>query len=297
MRVTLTAIAISVLLIVHHTAEAYDRRIMLCLVNKERVNRGLPPLGPNAALDRAAQRHSDDQAKFKFMEHDGTDGSNPGTRIEEAGYKWEAYRENIAFGQKDEHEVMEEWMNSSGHRKNILYAKVIHLGSAVAYNGDVPYYTQNFGHDGSKGGLYPPSKPSYADVVKAPAPAPAPKAPETSDYSSYSYSPAPSPPSSYGSDDDNKKDDDSDNSYSSSYSSSSYSSSSSSSNSSKGSSKHSSGYSTNSYSSSEPSSDDSESRPTEWTCTKKKSDGTCCRWKKCTGNSKSWKCRERWGSF
>jgi len=82
------------------------------------------------------------------MSHDGSDGSSPGQRCERAGFKWNSVAENVAYGYKDETTCMKEWMQSPGHRANILSSKNTMFGSAVAYGGGTPYYTQDFGNDG-----------------------------------------------------------------------------------------------------------------------------------------------------
>jgi len=121
---------------------------MLCLVNKERSKNSLQPLGLDHKLTQAAQKHSDDQANHSNMSHSGSDGSDPGERITESGFQWRSYGENVAYGYNDEVKCMKEWMDSPGHRANILSPKVTKFGSAVAYNSrNVPYYTQEFGKD------------------------------------------------------------------------------------------------------------------------------------------------------
>jgi hypothetical protein len=133
-------------------ATAYDRDLMVCLVNRERGQRGLPFLGRNAALDNAAQRHSDDMALRCVMSHAGSDGSSPADRITAAGYVWQGVAENVAYGWPDENICMKQWMESPGHRANILTPKFKQFGSAVGYSsGGVPYYTQTFGCNGEQG--------------------------------------------------------------------------------------------------------------------------------------------------
>jgi hypothetical protein len=144
---------------------AYDPVKMLCLVNKERTRGGLKPLGMSKQLENSAQKHSDDQARMRSMTHDGSDGSSPGDRVERAGYNWRSVAENVAYGYGDEEECMKEWMNSPGHRENIMGNSYSHFGSAVAYAGSTPYYTQDFGGDG-KSYNFPecPSGGDYGDT-------------------------------------------------------------------------------------------------------------------------------------
>jgi len=158
---------ISLLLSLPLFAYAYDNAKMLCLVNKQRAAAGLSPLGLSARLTQAAQGHSDDQARMRLMSHSGSDGSKPGVRIQSAGYQWQAVAENVAFGYGDEEKCMKEWMNSPGHRQNIL-GPYTHFGSAVAYSGSTPYYTQDFGADGDDGDfpMCPDGSEYYDNVSK-----------------------------------------------------------------------------------------------------------------------------------
>ncbi|KAL3665508.1 hypothetical protein V7S43_009543 [Phytophthora oleae] len=120
---------------------------MLYRVNQERVTRGLPALCTNKKLQDAAQRHSDDQAENNYMDHTGTDGTSITDRVSEAGYDWGSVAENIAAGQPDVDSVMKTWMNSPGHRANIL-GEYTMFGTAYAYNANSQfkhYWTQDFG--------------------------------------------------------------------------------------------------------------------------------------------------------
>jgi hypothetical protein len=121
---------------------------MLCLVNKERTRRGLKPLGIDPKLTKCAQQHSDDQARRRKMSHNGSNGSSPSQRVKKSGYNYRSTGENVAYGQRSMEAVMKDWMNSPGHRRNILDPKFTSFGSGVAYSGSTPYYTQDFGSDG-----------------------------------------------------------------------------------------------------------------------------------------------------
>jgi uncharacterized protein YkwD len=111
-------------------------------VNAERANAGLGGVSANGALTNAAMNHSADQAARNKMSHTGGNGSNPGTRIAAAGYSASVWAENVAAGFADCASVMRAWMNSSGHRANILNGSVteIGIGSATAANG-MRYWT------------------------------------------------------------------------------------------------------------------------------------------------------------
>ncbi|MGL4743408.1 MAG: CAP domain-containing protein [Dermatophilaceae bacterium] len=120
---------------------------VISLVNAERADAGCDPVKAESRLTKAAQGHSNDMAAKKYMEHDSLDGRTAGDRIEAAGYDYRSYGENIAAGQDTPEEVMEGWMNSDGHRKNILNCGFTEIGVGIAKGGlyDGYSWTQNFG--------------------------------------------------------------------------------------------------------------------------------------------------------
>ncbi|MGV4987342.1 CAP domain-containing protein [Streptomyces sp. NRAIS4] len=124
------------------TASGVTARI-LQLVNAERAKVGCHPLTLNAELTKAAQAHSADMAAHRNMSHTGSDGSAPGDRITRAGYGWSAYGENVAYGYATADQVMTGWMNSPGHRANILNCSFKEIGVGLAQPGS--YWTQDFG--------------------------------------------------------------------------------------------------------------------------------------------------------
>lgn len=95
----------------------------------------------NSDLELAAYNHSSDMYKNKYFSHTGLDGSNPGMRIDKAGYNWIAYGENIATGHTTEREVVEAWIKSPGHCQNIMNKAYKEMGVARVGN----YWTQEFG--------------------------------------------------------------------------------------------------------------------------------------------------------
>ncbi|MFE4307773.1 CAP domain-containing protein [Streptomyces sp. NPDC056891] len=117
---------------------------VIALVNAERAKAGCGPLSANATLTRAAQGHSDDMAARDFFDHTNPDGAGPGERVTAAGYPWSTYGENIAMGQSSPEQVMESWMNSPGHRANILNCDFKEIGVGIHSQGG-PYWTQVFG--------------------------------------------------------------------------------------------------------------------------------------------------------
>jgi uncharacterized protein YkwD len=114
------------------------------LVNAERAKAGCGALKINSKLMTAAQRHSQDQADHQNMTHDGSDGSDAGDRLDRVGYAWRSYGENVAWNQKTPAAVMDAWMNSPGHRANILNCGFTEIGVGIATSNG-PYWTQDFG--------------------------------------------------------------------------------------------------------------------------------------------------------
>ncbi|MEU2390520.1 sigma-70 family RNA polymerase sigma factor [Streptomyces sp. NPDC007369] len=118
---------------------------VVALVNAERAKAGCGPLKDDAQLRTAAQGHSDDMANRSFFSHTSPDGTDPGDRTTAAGYRWSTYGENIARGQQTPDSVMESWMNSSGHRANILNCAFKDIGVGMHQGPGGPWWTQNFG--------------------------------------------------------------------------------------------------------------------------------------------------------
>ena len=100
-----------------------------------------PALTWNDQLEQAAVAHSKDMFSKNYFSHTAQDGSRAGDRIEKAGYHWLMYGENIGLGYKNEKEVVEGWLKSPGHCKNIMNKDYKEMGVARAGN----YWTQEFG--------------------------------------------------------------------------------------------------------------------------------------------------------
>ena len=101
---------------------------MLAAVNAERQRNGLAPLVINAQLMSVAQKHSDFQQQTQKMSHTGQGGSQVWDRVKAEGFNYRMVGENVAAGQADIASVMSSWMNSEGHRKNILTGEFTALG-------------------------------------------------------------------------------------------------------------------------------------------------------------------------
>ncbi|MFF4474994.1 CAP domain-containing protein [Streptomyces sp. NPDC001599] len=116
------------------------------LTNRERAGAGLPALAVDARLTAAAQAHSADMVTRDFYSHTDPDGGKPWDRAAAAGADRRTVGENIACGQRSPAEVVEGWMNSPGHRANILKADFTHIGVGLAGGGRAgTYWTQLFG--------------------------------------------------------------------------------------------------------------------------------------------------------
>ncbi|MFB9446593.1 CAP domain-containing protein [Dactylosporangium vinaceum] len=126
-------------------AESGMVRGVVALTNTMRARSGCGPVSSSPRLSWAAWQHSRDMAGRGYFSHGSPGGGSPGSRVRAAGYSWSAYGENIAWGQRDARAVMNAWMNSPGHRANILNCRFRNVGVAVAYDyRGVPYWTQDF---------------------------------------------------------------------------------------------------------------------------------------------------------
>jgi uncharacterized protein YkwD len=103
------------------------------LINAERTKVGLLPLYAQSQLGTAARLHSADMACNNFFSHTGSDGSSLTDRIMRQGYSGYYFGENIAAGYSTPESVVNAWMNSSGHRANILNTNYTEIGVGYAY--------------------------------------------------------------------------------------------------------------------------------------------------------------------
>jgi uncharacterized protein YkwD len=121
------------------------------LTNLQRANNGsLPALKENAKLDAAALAKAQDMFKNQYFEHVSPAGIGPSDLAKQMDYVYIAYGENLALGNfKDDQALMQGWMNSPGHRANILNPKYQEIGVAVlkgTYQGLVTWMAvQEFG--------------------------------------------------------------------------------------------------------------------------------------------------------
>ncbi len=115
------------------------------LVNQQRAWNGLPALKANWELCRVARYKSQDMIDKHYFDHQSPTYGSPFRMMESFGIRFSAAGENIAYGQKTPQAVMNDWMNSPGHRSNILNSTYnqIGVGAAKAANGTF-YWTQMF---------------------------------------------------------------------------------------------------------------------------------------------------------
>lgn len=125
------------------SAESGPTDRVLVLVNAERAKAGCAPLTENAKLTKAAQDHSQDMADHQNMSHTGSDGSSMSDRLSRVGYAYRSAGENVAAGYTSPESVMDGWMNSAGHKANILNCGFKEIGIGLAQPGY--YWTQDFG--------------------------------------------------------------------------------------------------------------------------------------------------------
>ncbi|MGQ4384468.1 CAP domain-containing protein [Streptomyces sp. SAS_270] len=127
------------------SAESAAEAEVLKLVNVERSKVGCSPVAANSALSDLASAFSEDMAARGFFDHTDPSGATPWDRAAKAGIT-SLGGENIARGQADAAAVMEAWMNSPGHRANILNCDFKTLGVGVHMGSGGPWWTQDFGY-------------------------------------------------------------------------------------------------------------------------------------------------------
>ncbi len=112
------------------------------LVNAEREKAGLSPMKEDWELSRVAQYKSQDMLDKKYFDHTSPTYGTPFTMMKNFGITYKSAGENIAKGQRSAAEVVTAWMNSEGHRANIMSKNFTHIG--VGYVAEGNYWTQMF---------------------------------------------------------------------------------------------------------------------------------------------------------
>lgn len=154
------------------------------LVNSERAAYGLNPVKVSPKLSEAANTRAR-ELKQSFS-HTRPNGTSCFTAISELGITYRAAAENIAYGQKSPESVMKAWMNSSGHRANILNASMEYIGVGAVYNNGVYYWSQFFAvsSDLSAGAYLPGGNyetPAEPEVTTVPEKEPEPEVTTTTE--------------------------------------------------------------------------------------------------------------------
>ena len=117
-------------------------REVIRLVNVERTKNGLKPLTENWELSRVARYKSQDMVDNRYFSHTSPTYGSPFQMIRAFGLSFRTAGENIAYGQRTPQAVVNAWMNSSGHRANILNASYTQIGVGYVAGGN--YWTQMF---------------------------------------------------------------------------------------------------------------------------------------------------------
>lgn len=122
----------------------YEQKVVE-LVNVERQKAGLPALKMDASLSNVARAKSKDMAVNNYFAHQSPTYGSAGDMLRQYGISWHAWGENIAAGQSTPEIVVNAWMNSSGHRANILSSNFSKIGVGyVTSSSGRPYWTQIF---------------------------------------------------------------------------------------------------------------------------------------------------------
>lgn len=108
------------------------REAMLQIVNAARLVAGRPPLDLDPRLNAAAQAHADDMLARTYYAHESPEHTLPRARLLAAGYVADVVGENLAAGQTSVENVMEAWLHSIDHRRNLLEPRFVHLGVGIA---------------------------------------------------------------------------------------------------------------------------------------------------------------------
>ncbi len=120
---------------------AFEKEVVR-LVNAERAKRGLAELTYDWELSRVARFKSEDMRDTRYFSHTSPTYGSPFQMMRSFGISYRSAGENIAKGQATPSAVVNAWMNSSGHRANILGASFTHIGVGYAAGGN--YWTQMF---------------------------------------------------------------------------------------------------------------------------------------------------------
>ncbi|MED0873548.1 CAP domain-containing protein [Bacillus mobilis] len=119
----------------------FEQRVVE-LTNAERTKQGLPALQIDTELSKVARIKSEDMQKNNYFDHNSPTYGSPFDMMKKFGISYKSAGENIAQGQRTPEEVVQAWMNSAGHRANILNNGFTHIGVGYVESGN--YWTQQF---------------------------------------------------------------------------------------------------------------------------------------------------------
>ena len=120
---------------------AQARADMLARANAERATAGRPPLVLDSRLNEAAQQHAEDMLAHSYYNHRSPQGSRPADRVRQTGYTAQIVGENIARGPLSVNEVMDNWLQSQDHRRNLLNPAYRDFGVGIAVGRNSVGYT------------------------------------------------------------------------------------------------------------------------------------------------------------
>lgn len=120
---------------------AFEKEVVE-LTNKERAKQGLKALSVDSKLSKSARAKSQDMKDKNYFSHTSPTYGSPFDQMKQFGITYKSAGENIAQGQRSPQEVVTAWMNSEGHRANILNKSYTHIGVGYVKSGN--YWTQQF---------------------------------------------------------------------------------------------------------------------------------------------------------
>ncbi|MGG3738755.1 CAP domain-containing protein [Aeribacillus pallidus] len=124
-----------------YEVKAFEQKVVE-LTNNERAKFGLPALTFEPELAKVAREKANDMARNHYFSHTSPTYGSPFDMMKQFGISYRTAGENIAMGQRSPEQVVNDWMNSEGHRKNILNPNFTHIGVGYVENGH--YWTQMF---------------------------------------------------------------------------------------------------------------------------------------------------------
>jgi uncharacterized protein YkwD len=184
----------------HVEASAISTNTIVSLANEARVSAGLNALAQNSLLTKAAQNKANDMLARQYFAHNTPTGETPWSFIKAVGYSYVTAGENLAIDFQEAESVQTAWMNSPGHRANILNKSFQEIGIGIAkgsYNGhETTIVVQMFGTPIAQQVTLPPEPTPVAQPAAAPAPqaSPVPAPVPTPAPSEEPATPAPSVP-------------------------------------------------------------------------------------------------------